>query len=276
MPTGGLQIYAGGLQLQAVTPGLSNQGNFHISGKGIAETGFSTTIDTNGTESMGHKVPVPANYISNQNNVFYGAQITTGTGLVGPFVALGSQLRASGQGCVAVGLSCLSGVAGSNGLPNWAIGSNCSAGTTSGAYSLAIGWSNIANGGQNIAIGKNVTCNTTNTGVEDAIAIGSQITAGINATKNILVGFTIAPTGGKNNVLAVGWYDPVVGNYPAAGPGAIDNSMVIGNPAQTAIQLGSLTLTKQTVTGAKGGNAALGSLLSALSAMGLINDTTTA
>jgi hypothetical protein len=94
----------------------------------------------------------------------------------------------------------------------------------------------------------------------------------------MLFGEGIAPVS-RANVLVVGAWGVGIGlpDYPlTAVPGQQDNSILIGNVNQVNIQLGPLTLTKQTVAGAKGGNAALGSLLTALASMGLINDTTTA
>lgn len=245
MPQGGLSMFGAGLQLQQATPGTTSTGNFNVSGVGIAQRGLSTTTNINGTESIGHALPNPSSY-GNNNNVFLGAQVNTGTGLAGPFVGIGSGVRTSGQGCVAVGLGVLAGPAASNGLPNWVFGHNSTAGSSVGSngYNLSIGWTCSAEGGQNIAIGKNVTCNTTNTGNEDAIGVGSAITAGITATRNLLIGRGVAPgtTASRANLLAIGWFDPTVGDYPVGGPGALDNSILIGNAAQTNVKIGPYTI----------------------------------
>lgn len=60
------------------------------------------------------------------------------------------------------------------------------------------------------------------------------------------------------------------GQVPGVLPGPLDHD------GTTAGFYGTAPVTKRTVTGAKGANAALASLLTALSQLGLITDSTTA
>ncbi len=60
----------------------------------------------------------------------------------------------------------------------------------------------------------------------------------------------------------------------SSGPNTIDGELLGRNTTSKAGFYGAVPVVKPTVTGAKGGNAALTSLIAALVAQGLITDTT--
>lgn len=275
MPNGG-QISAGsGLRLQVATPGAVDTGNANISGMMLA-TGFSTSGGVNNApEIFGRGNGPLANY-GNLSAVF-GCGNSVSNGGAGNIVMIGVNNTASSQNSVALGMGNVAGNAG--GYSSLAVGYYCSAGNgVEGSQRVAMGWHCTASGARNVAMGNNVQIINTNGANGNSVGYGQDISCGIGATGNMLFGEGIAPVS-RANVLVVGAWGVGIGlpDYPVTVvPGQQDNSILIGNVNQVNIQLGPLTLTKQTVAGAKGGNAALGSLLTALASMGLINDTTTA
>lgn len=267
-------MFGAGLQLQQATPGTANVGNFNLDGVGIAGR-FSTHTGGFQSELFGHNLVCPGD---NASNVLVGANLTTDTGNTGTYVIFGSSCRASGQGNVALGIGCLSGPSPATGFANnVTVGKDCSAGTTAadGGNRIAMGYQCSASGSMNVAVGKTVNLTNTNAAGGELVGFGAEISCGINAKSNVLLGYNITPVS-RTNVLSVGNFSASVGSYPGAGAGQQDNSILLGNSLQTLAKIGQFSLTKPTITGSRGGNAALASLLSALAADNLIVDSTTA
>lgn len=279
MPNGGqIPGASAGLRLQPASPGVKDVGNANISGSMIAAnmtTNPSGAQAVNGAaEIFGHNNVCPNK--TTQSNVIVGSANTTANGNTGTYVIFGYSNQATGQSNVAMGISNVAGPNPATGFAhNVAIGDSCEAGNTAtdGGNRVALGYNCQANGDTNIAIGRSVAATNTKAGNGDIIAFGADVSCGLGAQKNQLFGDGIGPTGAINVTVVGGWG---AGGGAPAWPGVASNTVMIGNSAQTIIRLGSLTLTKLTASGSRGGNAALASLLTQLSTMGLINDTTTA
>jgi len=192
------------------------------------------------SELHGHNLVCPGD---NGNNVLFGNSLTTSTGSTGPYAIFGYQCSATGQGNVALGIGCDAGPTPATGFTdNVAVGRSCQAGNTAadGGNRVAMGSNCSASGGRNVALGRAVTLTNTNVANSDVLGVGGDITCGANALRNVLVGHNIRPNS-RNNVLVFGDY--VVGGYPAAGAGQVDNSILIGNSLQTIVKIGAYTIT---------------------------------
>ena len=186
-------------------------------------------------------------------------------------IAIGGNARNSENGGIAIGgnsnvggtitFGTVGGIAIGSGavLTNWG-GQTYNAGIVIGnssSESHQVGGTNAKHG---IKIGNSIT-ETINTGnfLGGNIFLTLQGNSITNA-QNLIVIDTQSDTGGSGRT------------YSASDVNAIK----IGNPDHTKVQIGAMNFTKPTVTGSRGGNAALASLLTQLATIGLIVDGTTA
>lgn len=278
MPSAGLQIFGAGLRLQASIPGVTDSGNAHVSGVFQSDAGARPFFDYPKATTF-----VGANL---QSNILMGmpAAFTWGTGAddikSSVFVGVNSQYETNPNGTnIADGVNI-----GSN---QWCkeLGGVCIGGYaengTSGAYPLASnynvivgygakGWSSWGSTGGDTIVGANSKSGVTRASAPpaniSAIFGFQQISSG--AGKNILVGAKNTTTF-KNSIIILN--NGTGGIYN----GTQDNQIKIGDETHTLIELGPINFNKPTITGAKGGNAALADLLTKLAAMNLIVDATT-
>jgi len=272
MPFGGLTSSGTGLQLQANTPGTTDTGNFHVSGKGITQNGLhpakilptsTIALDQQPIElGAGNSWPAMvqnddislATMIGHINTL----TINPNGNNTAQWVCVGYQNTVKGGQGVTIGNSCINGSA--NGWPtaaakNTVLGSGAACRVQSAtASSVAIGES----------VGETVE-NPTN----GSICIGRSAQSSNATGYNIVQGFN-ATAKGTNSIIF--WT-----NGAAALTEARSNLIKIGDSTNTVVEIGPLILApKPTITGAKGGNAALADLLTKLAAMNLITDSTTA
>lgn len=230
MPSGG-QIPAPppGLKLQGTTPGTPDVGNADITGAMIAHE-FNTRL-------------IP-------NNLIFAP------GLYGDYVCFGRDFTNARDPANIGGQSVHIGSIMTEGQPLWAgVGRN-----------VSIGWKNFAYKDYGVCIGQSATTGRPDAAPQDGcIAIGNQaaaqeannITIGQNATNNAVRGLLICSTGPNANingtdVIAIGqvisgnrtnflFIRSAAGTYfPTA---ADDNSILIGNPAQTKVTIGPYSIT---------------------------------
>jgi hypothetical protein len=229
-PSGGT-----GLLLQAVTPGIVQPGNTNIDGTMLAG-GFSTSGGVNNVAEVfgrGNVGPFgPSSTIVGNSNT------NNGNGSGGN-IMFGVNNISTAQQAVAMGVGCQAGASAPTGTgPQVALGSGCVAGEPTG-QGVAVGINCSANGAVNQAFGNNVQIVNASGAFNPCVGVGFNITCGAAAKLNMLFGTGIAPVS-RNNVLVMGAYGVAVGQaaYPAAGAGQVDNSILIGNPNQTVVQIG--------------------------------------
>ena len=193
MPSGGLSMYGGGLQLQQVTPGVPSTGNANITGTLIA--GTFTENRANGTETFGLIGP-----IVNQNSaVIIGRGATAfNPGFAQNFNVLigGAAQGLGGGGCVAIGYSAQVGSVAEFGGGDIAIGYDCRALRLNTDSSIAIGTSVHLKGNRCLAIlpgasGANIAgfTNTILLGFQAENRAGSNtISIGNNTITNVWIG----------------------------------------------------------------------------------------
>ena len=225
MPFGGLAIYGSGMRLQPVTPGVTDQGNFKISGTGIA--GLFQTSDGNippTLEIYGKGATAPGGIAS----VVIGRLATMGAG-GNSNVILGDSanlLTAGGGQSIAIGFN--SGATGATSVI--AIGAGCIY-TSSNGNGLAIGSSCTVNAGasiRNIVIG-NVTTATFTLNENTVVGCNGSITGGtvtvfgssnsINSNSSIVIGQ--GNTANSNGSI-------ILGNGNTVAPGFV-GCLLIGN-----------------------------------------------
>ena len=228
MPNGGLSIYGAGLQLQAVTPGVVNNGNVNLGGTVLTKYIGNNQFSYDTTLALSKYLTLPGGYTGytgprgDGDNLFIGQTMVMGalgtnntqsTILIGSQSALGNAL----QQCVVVGntLSTAGFV-----QTSVAIGMDCFFTTPFTAVMVAIGANASVSGSNGIAIGGTAQANG------NAIAIGSGAKAGPG---NILIG-TGAQDNGHTNVIGIG-SQPIT-----------DNTIYIGNSSQTNVIIGAYTL----------------------------------
>ena len=155
-------------------------------------------------------------------------------------------------------------------------GSNVALGPAHAEYGLMIfGYSNTisgpaTNGGSNTLSQGNYfgAQNTLSSSSCNNVFGTGVVSAGL--TNSTVIGYSISLTG-TNNVIVQS------GSIAAKNYGGISNEIHIGDATHTgAISLGPVLFNKPSITGSRGGNAALADLLTKLAAMNLIVDTTTA
>lgn len=271
MPSAGLQIFGAGMRLQAATPGVTDTGNFHVSGKGITENGLhpakhlptlAVALDQMPIElGAGNSWPalVQNDDVSLCTMIGHSNTLTTNPNgnNTAQWVCIGYSNGVRGGQGVTIGNSCINGSA--NGWPtaaakNTVLGSGAACRVQSAtASSVAIGES----------VGETVE-NPTN----GSICIGRSAQSSNATGYNIVQGFN-ANAQGTNSIIF--WT-----NGAAALTEARSNLIKIGNATNTIVEIGPVTLApKPAITGAKAGNAALADLLTKLAAMNLITDSTT-
>lgn len=136
----------------------------------------------------------------------------------------------------------------------------------------------VTTGVYNVSGAVSVTSVTTtgNVSVGGTLGVtGAATLASAGVTGNATVGGTLGVTGDTTLTGALG----VSGYTTLAGGQANGDWAVFGSFSALGSNVGffgTTATTKRTVSGAKGGNAALGSLLTALAAYGLITDSTSA
>lgn len=224
MPSAGLQIFGAGLQLQQVTPGVTNIGNANINGRMI--TGG---LDTRNIPNVFSATPglygdyvVLGRQFNNVRNpgfigsrtVVIGTNMTDGTTLVdgvGRNVSIGWQNFAYKNNGVAIGYATT-------------LGKN-DAGSQEGC--IAIGSQAGALGEGNIAIGQNASANATR-----ATLICHVVNGNIAGTDLIVIGSNVQAAGRTNFT----YINTEAATYNATA--ADDNSIKIGNSLQTKVTLG--------------------------------------
>jgi hypothetical protein len=243
MPNGGQLTSGSGLRLQAVTPGVQDNGNANINGVMIANR-FSTSQNniSNLLEQFGHNItftiqpPIDA--------VACGAGLDFGSGLNAGGALLGINCGLYSPTSVSIGQGCIAGKAPNDGNPNKvAIGKDCFAGSAAGsvANQVAMGLSCTANGAGSVAVGINVKFTGNISGQSVGIGFGKDITSDAATLQAIAFGKGII-TNTRINLLAIGWWDGGGPNYPIAGAGAVDNSILIGNVNQNIVRIGSFII----------------------------------
>lgn len=250
MPNGG-QIGSGsGLRLQATTPGVTDSGNANLDGVLIAGRLTTSTANIgNQAEFHGHNIKFNAGEPT--NTVAFGNDINfsnAGSSLI----AMGFQATCTSPGGMAIGSTVQAGAVPATGFANMiAVGKDVTVGGTAAAVGNSVGFGYQVNVGpsKGVGLGSSVSLNNANSATSASVAVGISISVGAAATRNVLFGNNISPVS-INNILAIGDYQ--TGGYPVAGPGAIDNSILIGNDLQSIVKIGPYTITN--------GIAAVGSL----------------
>lgn len=220
MPSAGLQIFGSGLQLQPVTPGVTDQGNANISGTFIARTGiwhlngaenlgmFGRNPGVNQTLNWGNVVE--PNCIFGYNNTIVDGNVIQNSVFVGSNNNIGNAAHVGVTSFLVVGSENTLYTGGDNGniLSAIVIGNNnkCNKtpGTTSNEGPIIVGynnnWNNINNNtaydpgviiGKNINISGGSTFNTTIIGPMNSDApptTGNAVKIGNRLQKNVQVG----------------------------------------------------------------------------------------
>jgi len=233
MPTGG-QIPSGvGLRLQATFPGTVDGGNADISGVMRAER-FTTSKINAGAEVVNSPQIFGSGHTyggtDGEINIMFGISNTIQTSQ-NQNIVIGYSCSATRQSQVAIGTACAAGGAAITDS-NVAIGRSCSAGNKAAdtSHNVALG-SGCSASAMSVAVGRTVNCagNATNFDTDTCIGFGRDITFP-NSPQGVGIGKGITVSA-KTNVLVVGWY---AGDQPTP----VDNSITIGRPSQTKVQLG--------------------------------------
>lgn len=233
MPSGGLQIFGSGLRLQAVSPGVKDQGNANINGVMIA-----TSFDTRNAGTVGSE----NTYVGSQKT--FGLANSQGTVAIGHFQKIGGPAGYTPQFATAVGSSanvyCEVGTAIGNGatagVDRGNVGqanSHTAIGYSAQATGEAADFANFSNtctGASSTASGRRIYCygasnQTGGTGHQDVVLIGSLITTG---GANNLTNAIVIRSGAASKVLV---------------PATDSNSIIIGEPTQTRVIIGPYTIT---------------------------------
>lgn len=226
MPSGG-QISAGsGIRLQAQTPGVTDNGNAHISGQLIA-IGFDTR----------DRLKSPT---GNPNNLLIGQDVILGYDSTDPPFYGANNVIVGDYSTVGVNGSGGSGQRGQNNtgigssvtMPGWggvAFGYKASAGIVIGDnYNIAIGFQSIASG-SSICMG---VSSASNTG-PNSILFGTTNNASNNRANCILMGSVT-----NNNATNLIALKPNGKVFSAAD----SNSVQIGDASHTLVQIGPYTI----------------------------------
>lgn len=229
MPTGGQISTGSGLRLQATTPGVTDNGNAHISGVMIAEAGMQAgpSSGSYGNSTwIGYQVAKGLAGSATQS-IFIGSNAGTTTDSItrGNMVCIGNLAVAFHQQSVCVGYNSNVGTTGVNyqGTPGVALGAGCSALMTDAG----------ANRRGPIAIGAAVQ----STG-DGCIAIGQATRA---QDSSIVIGRLIWGTG-INQIIV----DTTPPNSSAAIQYNTNNLIQIGNGTHTQVQIGPFDLSNPT------------------------------
>lgn len=231
MPQGGLSIFGAGLQLQPVSPGVVNVGNFNLGGVGIARTFDTRTAATVAQENSYFGSQKSFGVADSQGSCAFGFQQKIGgaAGFTPQFVAtFGSGAQVYGTGGIAIGNSAVAGVDRGNvnqNNPHIAIGRNTVATGDSGDFSAfgntAVGSASTAVGLRACSFGWSVQMN--GAGNADVILIGTNISGAAGGVVDCLVIRSGA----------------AVRNLTAA---ADSHSIQIGEPTQTVVRIGPYTI----------------------------------
>ena len=272
MPQGGLSQYGGGLQLQSSTPGVSNQGNAHISGTMIADTAIYSNKPVTGAgttfynQSFG-AVQTWSNYwqlstaIGSRINMTNPQAVNLNT--TGDSVAIGYFINCMGGKSVAVGSSSKVGDAGNT------------AGNSLDQDAVAIGYFAEAYYTGTVDLGPTVIGSSAYAKrVNRSVVLGAG--AGVSKAAGTLQNVVWIGVGQTSATIATGNTILIDSNSTNNVLGDLSNTIQIGNNAHTTIKLGPINFNKPSITGSRGGNAALTDLLTKLAAMNIIIDTTTA
>lgn len=232
MPTGGLVVFGSGIRLQPNSPGVTDVGNEHISGRLIAEGGVQTDpthiAGNQGQENFGH-----GNSMSSTPAVVLGIYNSTLIGANNYAAGLGSQ--AGGSQAAANGVSCYAGFDG--GSQNAAYGSFCNANGSSGDGGIAVAFGSgvTARGNSHAMGGRTVSC----------IVVGGNPCAawgqGINITQPGACAFGSNISITAPNVTALG--DRT--GLPALNTA---NTLALGRPDQTRVLLGAFVFSGGSVS----------------------------
>lgn len=159
------------------------------------------------------------------------------------------------------------------GEENIALGEDAGNGITDKSFNVIIGYGagTSYNLDSSVVIGQNASVSGLN-----GIAIGAAASAG---ARTVSIGES---TAGIDDSICIGWETNGDNNSILIGnvldTTGTDDVIKIGDSSHTTINIGHLDLTPATitVTGSRGGNNALGNLLTILESMGLIIDSSTA
>ena len=231
MPNGGLSMFGAGLQLQPVTPGISNQGNFHASGTGIVDfvlsargnkPGATWTAINSQIIGEGHTFNVGAG-----NNKLFNVTVIGTNCIIGAVgnnsitrdgVAIGYAASIGSYQCIAIGRAATAGNAFLTGL---------------NAGHLAIGDASTETGDVNqnivgtVAIGLQTTVLNALSNGQIVIGYGSNVTAGNRVT---VIGPQVTVAG--LNVVAIG-------NNPTPTTITDSNAVIIGDSSHVVVKIGS-------------------------------------
>jgi len=275
MPNGGQFGSGSGLQLQPTTPGKSDSGNWNITGKGITLGGFLPGYKPINYTSSHDNLDIDignahvhtndsANAFNNNINIGYGTTLRSRVGgTLTTTIVIGYTGVAHGSRAIVIGYQARSGDPGkadafNDTAANVVIGNQAAAWVqnsgTGSDFSTVVGASAgelVATTQASTLVGRGCTSNN---------ATGLNLIFGLNQT-----------TTGTNNIL-LGMRSSAPDSFAGS------NEIHIGGASHTGpISIGPVVLApKPTITGSRGGNAALASLLTALAAANLITDSTTA
>lgn len=229
MPSAGLQIFAGGMRLQQVTPGVTDVGNAHISGVLIAENGMQAGPSAGGYGNstwIGYQVSRGLSGSATQA-IFIGSNAgTTPDGITrGNMICIGNLAVAYHQQSVCIGYNSNVGVTATSylGTPGLALGAGCSAVMTDAGINrrgpIAIGAAVLSAG-------------------DGCIAIGQATRA---ADSSVVIGRLIWGTGTNQLIL-----DTTAPNTTATVQYSTNNLIKIGNATHTQVEIGPFNLSQPT------------------------------
>lgn len=249
MPSGGLQIFGSGLQLQAVTPGVINQGNANISGTIIAGNGNfpgppairADTGDTGASVNIsigdGQTWTKAGNVLTTNIAIGTFARVKANVGnTIFSAIAIGNTVEVSERNGIVIGAGAiLGGPSTDHTIGGIVVGPNAEATSWSGqtrgsAVVVGIGsYSRMTVGGafncrHSLILGNQIkaTCDTNDMGGNIIMGGLAQMTVS-NMTNTILI-FTSAASGYANT------------NWNATN----SNGIIIGDTTHTTILLGGI------------------------------------
>lgn len=242
MPTGGVSSAGSGLRLQLTTPGATDVGNAHISGKFIAEGelsgcgGWVTGGSRQEVAFLGEFLTFPAGVIVTTSlaPVGVGWRLTVGNAVRGTTsaletVSIGTRVNNGARGNTVIGAGATCDTAGTN---------------TSGGFNVLIGRSSALSsttgnpGGT--GLGVQIGANTTGTDTGSAVVIGggiaySQKCNGPGVKTAVLIGTGILSPGGSNQIVISSSYD---GTEASGVTESRNNVIKIGDSTHTVVEIG--------------------------------------
>lgn len=247
MPTGGVYSAGSGLRLQPTSPGVTDQGNWHISGTGLADGNLSGLAGwviggvRQGVQFIGENFTFPAGMFNVGAGgalapAGFGNNMTLGNALRGLTSTLetatfGNNINNGARGNSVFGYGCTVDTAGS---------------ATSGGYNVVMGRASSLSsstlntaGGCNTQIGSNITGVTSSFCIVIGNAIGyggkSNGPSGSGLGNAVLIGSGIQSASGTNLIVISSSYD---GSLATQKTETRSNAIVIGDLTHTVIEIG--------------------------------------